>query len=307
MKKPKIACIGEGLIALVPEQGGPLEDSERFDRRVGGAELNVAMAARSLGVESAWLSRIGNDGFGRHILHSARGRGVDVSAVEIDPSRSTGIYVKERGGSSGTEHDLGAGASRMHYYRSGSAASALSTRYLERDDTRAALSSSTIIHTSGITLALSHDSARLVARLPTASRALMSVDANWRASLWKGREPRGIALTQRMLRRSDIAFIGASEAELLFGTTNPAKLRTAIPGPRWLIIKNDGNAAVGFDGVTRHDVAALTVDVVEPIGAGDAFAAGVLTGLARDKELPECLLDGHAAAARALTTRGDHL
>ena len=107
MKKPKIACIGEGLIALVPEQGGPLEDSERFDRRVGGAELNVAMAARSLGVESAWLSRIGNDGFGRHILHSARGRGVDVSAVEIDPSRSTGIYVKERGGSSGTEHDFG--------------------------------------------------------------------------------------------------------------------------------------------------------------------------------------------------------
>src|SRR5690554_6447866 len=129
---PKVACIGEGMVVLVQDQPGPLEASRSFSRGIGGAELNVAMALASLEVGTAWLSRVGDDGFGRHITATLAARGVDTRAIEVDVSRPTGLYVKERGVKSGIANDLGAGASRMHYFRRGSAASGLAPEYLRR-------------------------------------------------------------------------------------------------------------------------------------------------------------------------------
>ncbi|HEX4791882.1 MAG TPA: PfkB family carbohydrate kinase, partial [Actinospica sp.] len=147
----EVVCIGESMAVLVPEQHGPLEDVERFHRGVGGAESNVACGFAALGVPAAWISRVGDDGFGRLLLDELAARGVDVSAVEVDQNRATGLYVKEIGGSTGSPYDLGPENSRLHYYRTGSAASELRPATLAAPAAAALLDAAGIVHVSGIT------------------------------------------------------------------------------------------------------------------------------------------------------------
>jgi 2-dehydro-3-deoxygluconokinase len=80
-----------------------------------------------------------------------------------------------------------------------------------------------------------------------------------------------------------------------------------FPEPRWLVVKNDGRDATGFDGIERVDVPALEHEVVEPIGAGDAFAAGLLAGLLAELSLAGCIARAHRWAGRALANLGDHV
>ena len=120
--RPSAVTLGEGLTVLVARPG-LLEDSASFDRTARGAEANVAAVLAAFDVDTAWLSRVGNDGFGRYLVRHLTRRGVDVSGVVVDPVRPTAIYVKERGGGSGAATDLAVGDSRMLYFRAGSAAS----------------------------------------------------------------------------------------------------------------------------------------------------------------------------------------
>ena len=307
MVASKIACIGEGMVVLVPETPGPLEISETFSRGIGGAELNVAIGLAALGMPVSWLSRVGDDGFGRHITETLAARGVDTYGVEIDRDRPTGLYVKEVGASTDLPNDLGPATSRMHYYRAGSAASALSPAYLNRPDVIAVLDSAQLVHTTGITAALSPSAADLVASLAGRRPGqLLSVDANWRPGLWRDRVDEGISTLTALMRGADAVLLGALEAQTLLGTTDPDEVRRMLPEPRWLVMKNDENAATGFDQGTRVDVPALSVEVVEAIGAGDAFAAGFLAGLVGGAPLEDCLASGHRLAIQALVSTADH-
>ena len=127
---PRAVCVGEGLVVLVARDAGPLAEAGVFDRSAGGAEVNVAGVLAGYGISSAWVSKVGDDGFGRYLVRSVAERGIDVDAVAVDGTRRTGIYVKERGGTTGAEDDLGPGVSRMHYYRQDSAASAMDPQFL---------------------------------------------------------------------------------------------------------------------------------------------------------------------------------
>ncbi|WP_236940707.1 sugar kinase [Frondihabitans sp. 762G35] len=312
MNTAKVVCVGEALTVLVPTVPGPLEEAETFRRSVGGAELNVAIGLASLGVPAAVLTRVGDDGFGRNILREAARHGVDVSAVETDPVRSTGVYLKEVGSGSAHPSDLAAGASRMHYYRAGSAGSALDPALLERPGVRALLDGAALVHTTGITPALSDGAlefCRALVRAPRAGR-LVSFDVNWRPALWTGREEEGVAIVTDLARRSDVVLLGATEAQVVFGTADPGELRALLPDPRILVVKNDGNAATAFDGDERVDVPALRVEVVEAIGAGDAFAAGFLAALVTDRGddvVRRALEAAHRLAVIALSSDGDHV
>jgi 2-dehydro-3-deoxygluconokinase len=290
------------MIVFVPERAGELENASFFRANAAGAELNVAAALASLGAPTAWLSRVGDDGFGRQLLAHARSRGIDTSGVEIDGSRPTGIYIKEYG-----SVQTGPGRSRMHYYRSGSAASALSTAFWKLETTRHVLDRSAILHLSGITAALSPSARRLSLAARHHFCGLVSVDANWRPALWAGRTTAGRRTITALMRTADIVFIGADEAGVILGTDDPDAIRRLVPRPRYLIIKNDALGAVGYDRRDRVDVPTTRIDVVEPIGAGDAFAGGALASLSQQASIEEAISVGHATAMRALTTSGDHL
>ena len=73
----KIVCVGEAMVVLTPAHDVPLHEAAEFVRTIGGAELNVALTLAGLGVPTAWLSRLGEDGFGRHVAAVATEAGVD--------------------------------------------------------------------------------------------------------------------------------------------------------------------------------------------------------------------------------------
>ena len=304
--RPRAVTVGEGLAVLVARPG-PLADSDLFERTAGGAEANVATVLAQLNVDAAWISRVGDDGFGRYLLRTLAERGVDVSAVVTDATRPTGLYVKERGSGSGSATDLRDGESRMLYYRSGSAASALSPDDLGKPAAAQLVAESQVVHVTGITPALSPSTSALTDALVSMPRRgrLVSFDLNFRQALWIGRSAQATHVLTRLTRSSDIVFMGADEAAQVFGTGDPAELRSLFGEPEHLIVKNDEHTVTSFHGTERLDVPALSLDVVEKIGAGDAFAGGFLGGLLHGLGHEARIRLGHLCAAAALTGHGD--
>lgn len=321
-----VVALGESMVTFLPSRPGRLADVPSFDRGIGGAESNVVCVLAAAGHRVRWVGRVGDDGFGDHLVEAITAYGVDTSAVRRDPHRPTGIYFRTAGDRATDEHEV-------LYYRAGSAASAMSP-----DNTpRAALDSGRVLHLSGITAALSADCLALLRELTAArpGRPLVSFDVNHRTHLWL-RPETGRAVLLELARRSDLVFVGEDEAEEAWGVTGgPAALRAALPEPRALVVKqgaagatlfergpgtaydtgsgaaydtgsgaaDGGGPADGRDTVTR--VPALRVDVVAPVGAGDAFAAGFLSATLRGLPARDRLRHGHLMAAAALTVPGD--
>jgi 2-dehydro-3-deoxygluconokinase len=294
-----VVTIGEAMVALYPEDHRPLAEARAYGSDVGGAEFNVATTLARLGVPTAWVSRLGADGLGERILRTADAAGVDTSAVEHDEYRPTGLYVKET-----TSSEDGV-RTRMHYYRRDSAASALSPASLASGAAAELLRRASIVHTSGITAALSDTAADACARLREAvgTTAHVSVDLNLRPQLWRGRTTGAL---DALVAQADILFVGRDESELHFGHADPGLLFAAFPLLTTVVVKDDVRRASVHrrDGIETH-VPCLTVDVVEPVGAGDAFAAGFLAGMASGCDDETCLRWGHALAALTLTSPGD--
>lgn len=299
MTAAPLVTIGEAMVVFYPEHHIPLSDARAFGSDVGGAEFNVASTLARLGLPTAWVSRLGADGFGDRILAGAREAGVDTSAVERDPARPTGLYVKEPvAGPTGVR-------TRMHYYRSWSAASALGVAQLRSEPAATLLAAAGVVHTSGITPALSASSAELTANLRSlvGPSTLVSVDLNLRPALWAGRDRS--ALTA-LVGQADLLFAGHEEAETHFGHTDPARLFADLPHLETLVLKDEERRASAYrrDGGETH-TPCLTVEVVEPVGAGDAFAAGFLAGRAEGRDDTAALRFGHALASLTLIGHGD--
>lgn len=289
-------CLGEAMAMVTPRNGGSLAACEELDLSVGGAEANVALGLAALGISTAWASRIGDDAFGERIRRTLHHGGVDTSCLERDARRPTGLYAKDP-----SARD----SARMLYYRSGSAASVMDPDFLHAEQLRSMLSSARLIHTSGITAALSPGCAAmvrdLVVRRP--GRALVSFDVNWRPALWGDHGPYELA---RLADCADVVLVGRDEAEAAFGVDDEQELRDLLPTPSTLVIKDASAGAVALeaDG-TRTQVPALTVEVVESVGAGDAFAAGYLAELLRHGDQRTALRNGHLCAAATLTVPTD--
>lgn len=296
-------CVGEGLVSFVPATAAPLEDARTFHRSLAGAEWNTAIALASAGIRTAVVSRVGDDGFGRFLTAELRAHGVDDSAVEIDADAPTGLYVKEL-----SPRPDGSIDGTMHYYRTGSAAAAMSPATLASPAASALLAEAALVHTSGITPALSGTAQAAQDALFDDRRddRLLSFDVNWRPALWRGREDEGRALVAEYARRADVVLCTRPDAEAVFGTADPDRLRELFPEPRYLIATSP-RGAVAFDGAERTDSDALEVPVVESIGAGDAFAAGFLAGVLTGLSLSGSLARAHRIATRALASTRDHV
>lgn len=288
-----VVCVGETMAAMAPEPVAPLDDAEVLRLDVAGAESNVAMYLAAHGVPARWVSAVGDDPFGRRILRRVASVGVDVSGVRTDPARPTGLLVK----------NPGRDGTRVHYYRRGSAAAALGPEILRST----ALHGAGLVHLTGITPALSAGCRALVEAALAPDRPYpVSFDVNHRAALWTDEPAPG---TLRALAdRADLVLVGLDEAQELWGpaVTDAAAVRALLPGPGVLVVKDGSREATAFVGAEPYTVPALTVRVVEPVGAGDAFAAGFLAGL-RDGGGPvRALRLGHLTAASALRVTADH-
>ncbi|WP_243866357.1 sugar kinase [Actinophytocola oryzae] len=278
------------MALFVPAEPGPPDEVVTWTRTVGGAESNVASHLAVLGLRSAWVSAVGDDAFGRAVVSTIASFGVDVSCVAVDPYRPTGLYVKESDAS----------GSPVRYYRTGSAASGMSPVSLDA----LALDGVRVVHTSGITPALSDSCLDLMRTLFTGPRDVtLSFDLNWRPRLWADRDP---SVLRELASAADVVFVGADEADLVWGIGEPAAIREFLPETHTLVVKLGAQGAVVFEGTAEPVYQpALEVDVVEPVGAGDAFAAGFLFGTLSDWSPRRRLRAGHLRAASSLLTHHD--
>ncbi|NKE59870.1 sugar kinase [Lentzea sp. PSKA42] len=285
-----VVCLGETMVMMVPAEPGPVHLVRTWHRAVGGAESNVACHLARLGVRSPWVSAVGDDSFGLAVLDTVGRFGVDVSGVRIDATRPTGLYVKEA-----SPH-----GSPVRYYRSGSAASGMGPEMIDHLD----LGTVKLVHLSGITPALSDSCLALMRELLRQPRRgfRISFDLNWRPALWADRDPR---VLRELADMADVVLAGADEAELVWGTGDPARLRQLLPGPASLVVKHGPDGATLLEGGSSYFEPALKVEVVEPVGAGDAFAAGFLAATLAGEAPPVRLRAGHLQAASALLTAED--
>ncbi|MFJ6695832.1 sugar kinase [Streptomyces sp. NPDC091272] len=291
-----VVCLGESMVTFLPSRPGRLADVPSFRRTIGGAESNVACALALAGHRAKWVSRVGDDGFGTHLLDAIGAYGVDVADVTRDPHRRTGIYFR-------TADDRDDATHEVAYYRAGSAASAMSPATVPPSS----LYATRILHLSGITAALSADCLDLMRTLctPAAGRPLLSFDVNHRPSLWTSGAT-GARVLLDLARGADLVFVGEDEAEAAWGVRGGVHaVREALPEPAVLVVKQGAAGATVFADGGVHHVPAPRVDVVAPVGAGDAFAAGFLSATLRGLDVPLRLRHGHLTAAAALTVPGD--
>jgi 2-dehydro-3-deoxygluconokinase len=295
-----VVCLGESMVTFVPSQPGPLADVPSFHRAIGGAESNVACTLARAGHRARWISRVGADGFGDHLVDAIAASGVDVSAVQRDPHRPTGVYFRTAG-ERATTLTAAPGRAEVVYYRKGSAASALSPALVRRREVWAGR----VLHLTGITGALSATCRALMRRLTSREpgRPLVSFDVNHRPALWHGSDP---WLLAELARGCDLVFVGEDEAQAAWGLPDAEAIRAALPEPDVLVVKQGAAGASVFHGTepVLH-VPAPTVDVVAHVGAGDAFAAGYLSATLRGLPPRDRLRHGHLLAAAALTVPDD--
>lgn len=285
-----VASVGEVMAMFVPESTAAPTERSKYLISAAGAEANVVRNLARLGASSAWLGRVGTDPFGDFVIDVLARDGVDVSGVERDLSRPTGVAFKEPRDSH----------TRVHYYRRESAASALGPSFAYA----AWALSPRILHLSGITPALSEECLAFVraALNPRPQGSLVSFDVNWRAKLWTESDP-DVLLS--IAQASDIVFVGLDEAEDVWGVTGVNDVRALIDRPATVIVKLGAAGCAVFSAHRRTDVSALKVDVVEPIGAGDAFAAGFLLGRLKDHDDRTAARLGTIVASSALTINTD--
>lgn len=294
MPTGRVVCIGESMAQVVPTDGR-LDGATSFAVHCAGAESNVAIALAYLGTPSSWVSRVGDDPLGRRVAAAVGSAGVDTSLAVTDPRAPTGVFFK----------DPEASGSRVYYYRVGSAASRMGPSDLDRM-LRAA---PRWVHTSGVTSALSPSCRGLVAGLLDAARDAAvptSFDVNHRPALWQTAAEAAEVLAATA-QHADVVFVGLDEAETLWGCADPAAIRRVLDRPTTVVVKDGGLAAhelaAGSDPVC---VRALPVEVIEPVGAGDAFAAGWIHGHLHGFTSAQRLRLGHLAAGIALQSRDDH-
>jgi len=281
-----VLCLGETMAMLTTRGTHPVETAEDFTLDIGGAESNVACHLANLGHRAAWFGAVGTDPLGRRVLDRLASAGVDVSLATQRDDAPTGLYVK----------DPGAGVT---YYRRGSAASRLGPD----DLASVAWSGVRLLHLSGITTALSPSNRALVHAAMAAAKAhgvTVSFDVNHRPALWASTEDAAAELAAAA-RLANVVFVGRDEAETVWGTTTAASIRADLfPRTPLLVVKDSDVAAHEFGPDGDVSLPAPVVDVVEPVGAGDAFAAGWLDAFLRGAPASERLARGHARAALAL-------
>jgi 2-dehydro-3-deoxygluconokinase len=290
----RVLTVGETMALVDP--AGPIAYGSTLTLRIAGAESNLAIALSRLGVTARWISRLGEDPLGDMIVSTLAAEGVDVSLVQRDAVAPTALFYKFRSD----------GKTAVHYYRRGSAATGLAPG----DVPDVAFDGVELVHLTGITMGLSPSARALVADVARRAhdRGLTVIfDPNWRPRLWSDADEARSAI-DAVLPYADWVLCGDQEGRELFGGATPSETIAAIRSRG----AGDAVVRVGADGAQMlYEDELITiapervVDVVDEVGAGDAFAAGFAFGLLQGSSPVDAVRFGNRLAAAVLQGSGD--
>jgi 2-dehydro-3-deoxygluconokinase len=292
-----VITFGEAMVLLVADEPGDLSACSHFSRRLAGAETNVAIGLSRLGLRVAWVSRLGDDSFGRYIRRTIEQEGVDCSHVTVDPGRPSGLMLKAKA-------QPGADPA-IEYFRKGSAASRLSLEDFDSEQFLAARH----LHATGIAPALSDSAMELATHALDFMREAgktVSFDPNLRP-LWPS-ERVMIEEINRLAVKASWVLPGRGEGQQLTGRKEPRDIAAFYldRGVELVVIKL-GPAGAYFRTANQEGTvaAAPVANVVDTVGAGDGFAVGVVSALLEGLPVAEAVQRGNQIGALAVQVVGD--
>ncbi|MET3183756.1 sugar kinase [Variovorax sp. NFACC27] len=294
-----VALFGEAMLLLVADRPGPLEDAQSFHKRTAGAETNVAIGLSRLGLKVGWASRLGTDSMGRALLAAMRAEGIDCSHVITDATQRTGFQFKGRV-TDGSDPPI-------EYHRKGSAASHMGPA----DVDEAWLRSARHLHATGVFAAISDTSLQAALKSMDVMRAAgrtISFDTNLRPTLWSSTETMRHWVNE-LASRADWVLPGIEEGLLLTGHSKPEDVAKFYRerGAKLVVVKLGAEGAY-YDsdvaGTGRVDGFPVK-EVIDTVGAGDGFAAGVVSALLEGRSVPDAVRRGAWIGARAVQVLGD--
>ena len=304
---PDVVTFGEAMVRLAPPHFQRLEQARSFDVEIGGAELNTAVGLVRLGRSVEWVGALPANPLGEAVRNRAREVGVGTAHVKFSPEGRCGLYFLEFGAAPR--------AGSILYDRAGS-----SFALSKPGDYNwpAIFAGARWFHVTGITPALSAGCAALTLDALKAAHAGglgTSLDLNYRSKLWEIAEA-GRTLG-KLLPHVDLLIASTADAEQLFriAGSNFAEVAKQFHGRFGVqhiagvvretpLVWRNRFGAVGYSAGAFHETATYEVEIVDRLGAGDAFASGVIHGLL-DGDFAKGLHYGAALGALKHTVPGD--
>lgn len=291
---PEVVTFGESMALMLPTGNKGIEYSHTLECTFGGAETNVAIGLARLGIRVGWFSQLGEDPLATMMIKALRGEGIDVSRVKCTTAASTGLMMRE----------VIAGQSSVYYFRRNSAASLMSPDMLDE----AYIAGARILHVTGITMSISETACQAVieaVRLARKHGVKVSFDPNLRLKLWSVEKARQFILP--LAAEADYFLPGLDELKLLYGIDDESALFAKLHElGNVCVVKGGDYENVLLQGGKEARIPYFAADhVVDTVGAGDAFCAGFLSGLLRNKSLEESVRIGNLLGSMVIQTEGD--
>lgn len=285
-----VLAIGEAMIEFNQARA---DDPATWLQGFGGDTSNAAIAAARVGARAGYVTRVGDDAFGRRLLDLWTRECVATDGVAVDGDAPTAVYF--------VSHDASGHA--FSYLRAGSAASRMTPAALPVDVIRAAR----VLHLSAISQAISPsacDACFAAIDVARGAGARVAYDTNLRLTLWGLARAR--AITFETLRTTDWALPSLDDARVLFDTDEPSAIVDACHrlGAKGVALKLGADGCLVSDGTLSRRVAGRRVKAVDATGAGDCFDGTFLARLAAGDDPITAAHFANAAAALATTGYG---
>ena len=314
-----VVSFGELMLRLSSPAGSRFRQATRFDVTYGGAEANVAVSLAQWGVPSRYVTVLPAHDLGQAAVELLRSLGVDTSCILRRGDR-IGIYFLEHGASQRP--------SRVIYDRAGSAVSRLQPGEVDWD---AVFAGTSWFHWTGITPALSEEAAEVTLEAVRAAKRLgltVSADLNYRSKLWSRDRARDVMTS--LMEYVDVAVGNEEDAAIVFGMTagdtdaerGELDVKAYESVARQLVqrfdlrlaaitLRESHSASENTWSACLHDgneflrSRSYRIQLVDRVGAGDAFCAGLIYGMLTGKSHQEALEFGVAASCLKQTIAGD--
>ena len=292
-----IVTFGESMAMFMADQAGELHKDSKFTLALAGSETNVSVGLARLGYKVGWVSKVGDDLFGKFIMQSLKDEGVDTSSVRVDPKYPTGFLLKSK---------VFTGDPEVQYYRSGSAASTLSGK----DVVPTYFTGARHLHMTGIPPALSESAkefTKCVLQKMKANKGTISFDPNLRPNLWSSQNEM-VNTINELAVQTDWVLPGISEGKILTGYNDPRDIAAYYldKGVKVVVVKLGPAGAYYRTQTEENTITGFKVkEVVDTVGAGDGFAVGFVSGLIDGLSLTQACVRANAIGALAVMSPGD--
>lgn len=298
----EVLTIGEPMVMFLADTKEPLSQVNHFTKMIAGAELNVAMGLSRLGHSVSYMTQVGEDPFGEYIKDFLKKEQIDDSYVKMTSEAPTGFQIKNQ---------VDAGDPEVIYFRKGSAASKATKEMLRDVD----FSGSKVLHVTGIFPALNKETRNMTKELIEMAHQnglTVTFDPNPRPVLWNSKEEM-IREINQLACMCDIVMPGFREGKLFTGLQTKEEIADFYlnQGVKKVVIKLGTSGSYSKeqleDGSFKEsEEVCFKVPVVDTVGAGDGFAAGVISATLEGLDDQEILERGNAVGAMQVMNLSDN-